>query len=71
MHSTWINELRAQRASHSGMEWNDDFLETVADPRACAHAQHIMNSQIVSTVRRPPETQRVVMLLVNVEGLSL
>jgi RNA polymerase sigma-70 factor, ECF subfamily len=29
-----------------------------------------MNSQIVSAVQRLPETQRVVMLLVAVEGLS-
>jgi RNA polymerase sigma-70 factor, ECF subfamily len=71
VHSTWINELRARKVrARSGMEWDDDFLETVADPHARTPEQNVMNSQIVSAVQRLPETQRVVMLLVAVEGLS-
>jgi RNA polymerase sigma-70 factor, ECF subfamily len=71
MHSTWINELRARNVrARSGKEWDDDFLETVADPHARTPEQNAMNSQIVSAVQRLPETQRVVMLLVAVEGLS-
>jgi RNA polymerase sigma-70 factor, ECF subfamily len=71
VHSTWINELRARNVrARSGMEWDDDFLETVADPHARTPEQNVMNSQIVSAVQRLPETQRVVMLLVAVEGLS-
>jgi RNA polymerase sigma-70 factor (ECF subfamily) len=69
--STWINELRSRSVrSRSGIEWHDDFLETVADPTARTPEQHVMNAQIVQAVQRLPETQRIVMLLVGVEGLS-
>lgn len=69
--STWINELRARSVrSRSGMEWDDDFLETVADPAARTPEQQVMDGQIVKAVQRLPEAQRVVMLMVGVEGLS-
>jgi RNA polymerase sigma-70 factor (ECF subfamily) len=71
MHSTWINELRARNVrARSGKDWDDDFLETVADPHARTPEQNVMNSQIASAVQRLPETQRIAMLLVAVEGLS-
>jgi len=69
--STWINELRARSVrGRSGMDWDDDFLETVADPAARTPEQNVMDGQIVKAVQRLPEAQRVVMLLVGVEGLS-
>ncbi|CDY79195.1 RNA polymerase sigma-54 factor RpoN [Caballeronia glathei] len=71
VHSTWINELRARSVrNRSSMDWDDDFLETVADPAARTPEEDVMNQQIVSAVQRLPEAQRVVMLLVAVEGLS-
>jgi RNA polymerase sigma-70 factor (ECF subfamily) len=71
VHSTWMNELRARNIrTRSRVEWDDDFLDTVADPHARTPEQNVMNSQIVSAVQRLPEIQRVVMLLVAVEGLS-
>jgi RNA polymerase sigma-70 factor, ECF subfamily len=71
MHSIWINEVRARNVrARSGMQLDDDFLETVADPYARTPEQDVMNSQIVSAIQRLPETQRVVMLLVAAEGLS-
>jgi RNA polymerase sigma-70 factor (ECF subfamily) len=71
VHSTWINELRARSVrSRSSMEWDDDFLEMVADPAARTPEEQVMNGQIVEAVQRLPEAQRVVMLLVAVEGLS-
>ena len=71
LHSTWINELRARSVrSRSSMEWDDSFLETVADPSARTPEINVMNGQIVSAVERLPEAQRVVMLLVAVEGLT-
>lgn len=69
--STWINELRARSVrSRSGMDWDDDFLETVADPAARTPEQQAMHGQIVKAVQQLPEAQRVVMLLVGLEGLS-
>ncbi|CAN7736201.1 RNA polymerase sigma factor [Paraburkholderia sp. 22099] len=69
--STWINELGARSVrSRSGMDWDDDFLETVADPAARTPEQQAMHGQIVKAVQQLPEAQRVVMLLVGVEGLS-
>jgi RNA polymerase sigma-70 factor (ECF subfamily) len=71
VHSTWINELRARSVrNRSGMDWDDDLLETVADPYACTPEQNVLNGQILSAVQRLPEAQRVVMLLVAIEGLS-
>ncbi len=56
VHSTWINELRARNVrARTGKEWDDEFLETVADARACAPKQYVTNSQIVSAVQRLPE----------------
>lgn len=71
VHSTWINELRTRSVrSRSGIEWDDIFLETVADPSVQTPETNVMNGQIVSAVLRLPEAQRVVMLLVAVEGLT-
>lgn len=69
--SIWINEIRARSVrSRSSLEWHDSFLETVADPYARTPEDDVMNRQIVSAVEQLPEAQRVVMLLVAVEGLS-
>ncbi|MPV57391.1 RNA polymerase sigma factor [Burkholderia sp. HI2761] len=69
--STWLNELRARSVRRrSGMDWDDDFLETVSDPAAPTLEQQALDEQIVRAVQQLPEAQRVVMLLVGVEGLS-
>lgn len=69
--STWLNELRARSVRRrAGMEWDDDFLETVSDPAAPTLEQQALDIQIVRAVQQLPEAQRVVMLLVGVEGLS-
>jgi len=71
VHSTWINELRARNVrNRTSMEWDDSFLETVADPAARNPETDVMNRQVVSAVEQLPEAQRAVMLLVAVEGLS-
>jgi RNA polymerase sigma-70 factor (ECF subfamily) len=71
VHSTWLNELRARRVrSRSSIEWDDRFLDTIADPLAPSPEVDAMNAEIVSVVQRLPEVQRVVVLLVAVEGLS-
>lgn len=71
VHSTWIDELRARsRRNRSSAQWDDEMLETIADPAVRTPEENAINSQIVSAVAGLPEAQRVVMLLVAVEGLS-
>lgn len=71
VHSTWINEIRARSVrSRSSMQWDDDFVDTVADPNMATPEQHASHGQIVSAIGRLPEAQRVVMLLVGAEGYS-
>jgi RNA polymerase sigma-70 factor, ECF subfamily len=71
VHSIWINELRARRVrSRSTIEWDDDFLDMVADRAAGTPEEHVMNGQIITAVQRLSESQRLVMLLIAVEGLS-
>ncbi len=69
--STPLNELRARNVrSRSGLEWDDGFLEIVPDPTARTPEEQFMNGQVIRAVQQLPEAQRIVMLLVAVEGLS-
>jgi RNA polymerase sigma-70 factor (ECF subfamily) len=71
VHSTWINELRARNVrSRSSMQWDDDFLQTVPDPGARTPEENLLNAEIIEAVERLPEAQRIVMLIVAIEGLS-
>ena len=71
VHSTWINELRARSVRRrSSLDWDDDFLENIPDPVDRGPETQLMHGQIIDAVERLPEAQRVVMLLVAVEGLS-
>jgi RNA polymerase sigma-70 factor, ECF subfamily len=71
IHSTWINELRARSVrKRASFEWDDDFLENLPDPVDKSPETQVMHGQIVEAIERLPEAQRVVMLLVAVEGLS-
>jgi hypothetical protein len=54
----------------SRLDWGNAFMVTVADPAASDPQTQVMNAQIINAVQRLPEAQRVVMLLVAVEGLS-
>jgi RNA polymerase sigma-70 factor, ECF subfamily len=71
MHSIWMNELRsAQRRREGNLGGEDDF-EQVADTSASANPEYqLMYKQVVAAVQALPEAQRVVMMLVAVEGLS-
>jgi RNA polymerase sigma-70 factor, ECF subfamily len=71
IHSTWINELRARSVrKRASFEWDDDFLENLPDPVDKSPETQLMHGQIVEAIERLPEAQRVVMLLVAVEGLT-
>lgn len=68
---TWIGTLPTRMARcPSSAGWNDDSLASVAGPAAGAPEDEVINQQIVDAVQALPEAQRVVMLLVAVEGLS-
>jgi RNA polymerase sigma-70 factor, ECF subfamily len=71
MHSIWMNELRsAQRRREGNLAGEDDF-EQIADTSASANPEYLlMYKQVVAAVQALPEAQRVVMMLVAVEGLS-
>lgn len=71
VHSTWINEVRARKIrKKTDFEWDGEFLDNIPDPNHRDLETQIMNDQIIEAFERLPETQRVVMLLVAVEGFS-
>ena len=71
LHTTWINEMRGRSVRHrSRIDWDDALMETIADPAASDPQTTAIHAQIIRAVQRLPEAQRVVMLLVAVEGLG-
>ncbi|MFM0493414.1 RNA polymerase sigma factor [Paraburkholderia caledonica] len=69
IHSTWIDELRTRKLpGRSIMECDDDFSVTLRDSRESEPGEGF--DLIIAAVDRLPESQRIVMLLVAVEGLS-
>ncbi len=69
--SIWISEQRGREihsCSRSG--WDEDLVQTVGDQAARNSEVHAMYSEIIAAVQRLPEEQRVVLLLVAVEGFS-
>lgn len=71
MHSTWLNELRsAQRRREGGFDGSQE-LEEVEDTSHDGDPEYrLLCRQIVTAVDKLPEAQRVVMMLVAVEGFS-
>ena len=72
MHSIWMNELRsAQRRREGNLGSEDDADEQLADPSPGSDPEYqMMFKQVVQSVQSLPEAQRLVMVLVAVEGLS-
>ncbi|CDY77160.1 RNA polymerase sigma-54 factor RpoN [Caballeronia glathei] len=65
LYHMWINGIRAR-----DMESDEASFEAFADHATCTQEHDRMSRQIVSAVDRLPEAQRIVMLLVEVEGLT-
>ncbi len=69
MHSIWMNELRsAQRRREQNLDADESFDNLPinnADPE-----YQMLCQQVVNAVQALPEAQRVVLMLVAVEGLS-
>jgi RNA polymerase sigma-70 factor, ECF subfamily len=71
MHSIWLNELRsAQRRREASLDSMDGFEFDVVSASSGDPEQTLWYRQVVEAVERLPEAQRLVMLLVAVEGLS-
>jgi RNA polymerase sigma-70 factor, ECF subfamily len=71
IHTTWLNELRARSIrGRSRVDWEDALLEMVTDYAAGTPEMHAMNQQLIGAVARLPESQRVVLLLVAIEGMT-
>lgn len=71
MHSIWLNEVRArQRRRESSLDWEDSWHETAVDIRAPDPSDNALYRQVVEAVEMLPEAQRLVIMLVDVEGLS-
>jgi RNA polymerase sigma-70 factor, ECF subfamily len=76
MHSIWLNEMRSRRlhpvdslAGAADGEGDAPELQVV-DTQATDPSEQLHFSQVVRAVEALPDAQRVVMLLVAVEGLS-
>ncbi len=76
MHSIWLNEMRSRRLhpvdSLTADADNDNDAPDVQilDTHATDPSERLHFSQVVRAVEALPDAQRVVMLLVAVEGLS-
>jgi RNA polymerase sigma-70 factor (ECF subfamily) len=67
----WVNEVRTRNVrKHSGLERDGDFLENLTNPVDSRAQTHTMHRQIIDATQRLPEAQRVVMLLVAIEGMT-
>jgi RNA polymerase sigma-70 factor, ECF subfamily len=71
-HSIWMNELRsAQRRRQGSLSPEEDGFEAIADPNQNTDPEfQLMNKQIIQSVDSLPEAQRLVMVLIAIEGLS-
>lgn len=71
MHSIWLNEIRARQIrARTHFDWQDEVVESLADPAGQTPETELFHRQVIDAVDALPDAQRVVMLLVAVEGLS-
>jgi RNA polymerase sigma-70 factor, ECF subfamily len=71
MHSIWMNELRSAQRRREGNLSGDETFDDVVDDRPSADPEYqLLCKQVVQSVQGLPEAQRVVMMLVAVEGLT-
>lgn len=71
MHTIWLNEVRArQRRRESSLDWEDEWADVMPDLGAVDPSVSMLYRQVVEAVEMLPEAQRLVVMLVDVEGLS-
>ena len=71
LHSIWINELRSIQRRREGNLGGDGSFDDLPDQSQSGDPERQLQlRQIVEAVQALPEVQRVVMVLVEVEGFS-
>ena len=71
MHSQWVNEVRSAQRRRTGNIETAEEWDDIADPTPGIDPEYaLMCKQIVASVEALPEAQRLVMMLVAVEGMS-
>lgn len=71
MYSVWISEVRARKVrTANAADYQDEFFDNLPDSKASDPESELLHRQIIAAVSALPDAQRVVMLLVAVEGLS-
>jgi RNA polymerase sigma-70 factor, ECF subfamily len=71
MHSVWLNELRSAQRRREGNFAGGMELDEFEDPSRAGDPEYqLLCRQIVQAVGALPEAQRVVMVLVAIEGFS-
>ncbi len=71
MHSIWVNELRSAQRRRTGSLESEEQWDEIPDRSTNNDPEHILfYKQVVNSVDALPEAQRVVMVLIAVEGLS-
>ncbi|UVA78713.1 RNA polymerase sigma factor [Pandoraea commovens] len=71
VHTTWINEIRARRVrSRGSLAWDEADVDAIPDFQASTPEELASCHQVFGAVDRLPEAQRLVLLLVAVEGMS-
>lgn len=69
LHSVWLNEVRARRIrSQMGLSSIDELKDWPAD--SSVEPETLLHRQMIDAVGALPDAQRVLLLLVAVEGLS-
>lgn len=69
MHSIWCNEIQSRRLRQASSLEDDEVVDVVDHSQPDPQTQ-AMYRQVVAAVFELPEAQRMVMLLIAVEGLS-
>jgi RNA polymerase sigma-70 factor, ECF subfamily len=71
-HSIWMNELRsAQRRREGSLALDEEAFGALADPNPSNDPEYqLMYKQIIQSVHALPDAQRIIMVLIAVEGLS-
>ncbi|VVD97036.1 RNA polymerase sigma factor [Pandoraea anhela] len=71
VHTTWINEIRARRVrSRGSLAWDEADVEAIPDLQASTPEDLASYRQVFGAVDSLPEAQRMVLLLVAVEGMT-